>query len=255
LEIISKPRMIVYLGDSGQNVTSACDHDNGKLICYTPNLSSMTVSLLQPAADEPYVLSYGFLLDGVESLQVISSSSARVRRATSIVNIPEQFLYFPDPIFEEFEGGSKKIYFTKNVYLTINGRNVNLALKEEDVRVTLGDIDCTVTTVSSNQVHCLPLEEQLLKIQNTAVVRVHVGNGMMYHIGHLQIDETANIFRSWKFLAGLGATVVVVLIIIISVCVAYRRKSRERDDVLKHMKNQMDVLEARVAKECKEAFA
>ena len=40
--------------------------------------------------------------------------------------------------------------------------------------------------------------------------------------------------------------------IIIIIFIAYRLKSRESDRVMKRMQNQMDTLEAKVAKECKE---
>jgi hypothetical protein len=46
--------------------------------------------------------------------------------------------------------------------------------------------------------------------------------------------------------AGLLVTVIVII------CVAYTMKSRENVRVMKRMRTQMDVLEARVAKECKE---
>ena len=44
----------------------------------------------------------------------------------------------------------------------------------------------------------------------------------------------------------------IMLVFILVIYVAYRRKSQESDLVMKRMQNQMDVLEARVAKECKE---
>ena len=42
------------------------------------------------------------------------------------------------------------------------------------------------------------------------------------------------------------------MVIIIIIFIAYRLKSRESDRVMKRMQNQMDTLEAKVAKECKE---
>ena len=54
---------------------------------------------------------------------------------------------------------------------------------------------------------------------------------------------------------GIGvAAFVIVLIVIISVviCVAYRRKLAESHKARKRMQNQMDMLEAKVAKECRE---
>lgn len=51
---------------------------------------------------------------------------------------------------------------------------------------------------------------------------------------------------------GIIAVSIVVLIVFIGVVIAYRRKSTESNRVLKNMQEQMDVLELRVAAECKE---
>merc|ERR1719371_95209 len=47
----------------------------------------------------------------------------------------------------------------------------------------------------------------------------------------------------------------VLLLIVIGILILYRRKSGESTRALKNMQEQMDVLELRVAAECKEAFA
>ena len=41
---------------------------------------------------------------------------------------------------------------------------------------------------------------------------------------------------------------------VVIIFIAYRKKSQENDRVMKHMQNQMDILEAKVAKECKEGM-
>jgi len=213
--------------------------------------------LSEPSPDEPYSLPYGFLLGNVMTLRNLSTSSpssARTRRDARSY-FPRFFLYYLNPKFDEFDGGVKQFFLTKNEYLMINGKYLNLALTERDIRVTIDDIECIVRSVSSTQLTCQPMEEELKHIQNTAVVVVHIGRNTTFNIGSIRIDGSSNFLLSWKFLTGVGVLAVVVLSIIIAVCIAYRRKSRERDDVLKRMKNQMDVLEARVAKECKEAFA
>lgn len=47
----------------------------------------------------------------------------------------------------------------------------------------------------------------------------------------------------------IGGIAIFVLIIVVFICLMYRYKSRQKDRRLRHM---MDVMEARVAKECKE---
>jgi len=50
----------------------------------------------------------------------------------------------------------------------------------------------------------------------------------------------------------IGTIGCVVLVVFILILIAYRRKSTESNRVLKNMQEQMDVLELRVAAECKE---
>ena len=66
--------------------------------------------LEEPLADEPLVLFYGFVMDGVVSLRNLSSPAMGAHL----------FSVYPDPKFEEFEGGVKQLYSSKNEYLTIN---------------------------------------------------------------------------------------------------------------------------------------
>ena len=47
-------------------------------------------------------------------------------------------------------------------------------------------------------------------------------------------------------------SVFLLVVFVIFILIAYRRKSTESTRVLKNMKDQMDVLELRVAAECKE---
>ena len=64
--------------------------------------------------------------------------------------------------------------------------------------------------------------------------------------------EGTKVFPVKMVITGAVAMAAVLLGIIAVICVAYKRKSRESERVRKRMANQMDILEARVAKECKE---
>ena len=50
-------------------------------------------------------------------------------------------------------------------------------------------------------------------------------------------------------------SICILFLIVVGILIAYRRKSTESNRVLKTMRDQMDVLELKVASECKEAFA
>lgn len=51
---------------------------------------------------------------------------------------------------------------------------------------------------------------------------------------------------------GVIVGIVILVFIFIAFLIAYRRKSTESNRVLKNMQEQMDILELRVAAECKE---
>ena len=57
---------------------------------------------------------------------------------------------------------------------------------------------------------------------------------------------------SVPFVSGVAAAAGLLLTAIVVVCAAYHRKSRQSDRAMRKMQCQMDGLEARVAKECKE---
>ncbi|XP_013401098.1 plexin-A4-like [Lingula anatina] len=86
--------------------------------------------------------------------------------------------------------------------------------------------------------------------------RVSVGDNFRKTLGVIKYEEGGlSLTAIIAIGAGVGAFFLICLLIIILVCVAYRKKSQESDRVMKRMQTQMDVLEIRVAKECKEAFA
>ncbi len=79
---------------------------------------------------------------------------------------------------------------------------------------------------------------------------MHIGN-LTFAIGKLKY-ETGVTFLSLHTIIGISAGGIMFLLIIFTFFILYRNKSRESDRVMKHMQNQMDILEAKVAKECKE---
>lgn len=84
--------------------------------------------------------------------------------------------------------------------------------------------------------------------------QVIVGGSLRYHIGKLNYASPTAINSPLTKPALFGgvAVIVVLLIIFVAFLIAYRRKSTESNRVLKNMQEQMDILELRVAAECKE---
>ena len=79
--------------------------------------------------------------------------------------------------------------------------------------------------------------------------QVTVGN-LTFAVGQLRYEEPEVL--SFPAIIAIAVSGSILLVILIIVCVLYRVKSRRSDDMMKKMRIQMDMLEARVANECKE---
>jgi plexin A len=90
-------------------------------------------------------------------------------------------------------------------------------------------------------------------------VLVRVGHTLEFNIGKLSYSAPG-ILQNFAFSNNaitLTITIgcLIFFIIFIALVIAYRKKTSENNRVLKNMQEQMDILELRVAAECKEAFA
>ena len=81
-----------------------------------------------------------------------------------------------------------------------------------------------------------------------------IGNNLEYNIGKLSYSSNTEGQLPKPIMIGVAVGAGVLLFIVIGILILYRRKSTESSRVLKNMQEQMDVLELRVAAECKEAF-
>lgn len=79
---------------------------------------------------------------------------------------------------------------------------------------------------------------------------------MNYKIGVLSYSAPLAFQAIGNNLVFVGlAALAIVFCIIVGLLIAYKKKTSESNRVLKNMQEQMDILELRVAAECKEAFA
>ncbi|SPP88949.1 plexin-A2 isoform X1 [Drosophila guanche] len=193
-------------------------------------------------AESPMLLEYGFLMDNV----------LRVQNLSKIHN--NHFELYPNPEYFVFE---ERVKYFKSEYLTINGRNLDRACKESDVEVRIGNGFCNITSLSRQQLTCRPPPEATAtKSPNGPEVIVRIGSSLEYRIGILSY-ESSNIILDWgeNVIFAVIASIVILLLIFVALLVAYKKKSSESNRVLRNMQEQMDILELRVAAECKEAFA
>lgn len=131
--------------------------------------------------------------------------------------------------------------------------------------VKIGNSFCNVTSLSRQQLTCRPPETQPPAVdaqgqesgETLPKVVVIVGASLNFTIGSLSYSSPQGLNGSISkpTLIAVIAIAVVIIIVFVAFLIAYRRKSTESNRVLKNMQEQMDILELRVAAECKEAFA
>ncbi|CAH0391887.1 unnamed protein product [Bemisia tabaci] len=247
LAFIQRPQIYVYY--NRKQYFGECEvMSNSNIACLSPRVDVDQ----ELDADHPLALTYGFIMDNVTSVRNLSSQS----------NFND-FLMYPNPIYEPFD---EEVKYYKSDYLTINGQHLDRACQESDVVVKIGSSACNVTSLSRQQLTCRPplsqppgidAEQGQPNAQELPEVVVIVGGSLRYHIGKLNYASPTAINSPLTKPALFGgvAVIVVLLIIFVAFLIAYRRKSTESNRVLKNMQEQMDILELRVAAECKEAFA
>nr|CAD7459220.1 unnamed protein product [Timema tahoe] len=244
LAYIQNPRMYVYYKD--KQFSSTCVVlSNSNMACSSPTIEFDK----EPDAENPMKLEYGFLMDNVTGVQNLSMDH-------------NPFLLYPNPIYDKFD---EEVKYYKSDYLTINGQHLDRACQESDVVVQIGNSFCNVTSLSRQQLTCRPPttqppaldEDGHVNPQELPQVVVIVGGTLRYVIGKLSYASPAGLngALSKPALYSIIGVIVLLVIVFAAFLIAYRRKSTESNRVLKNMQEQMDILELRVAAECKEAFA
>ncbi|XP_055945383.1 plexin A3-like isoform X2 [Argiope bruennichi] len=253
LNAVQYPYMYTIV--EGEEYNSSCIVESQtEMKCKSPRVPAEKLDFSGDDMDaHPIELEYGFKMDYVAQVQNLSSNPRY-----------SKFMMYPDPIYYPFSEKNGIKYY-KSDYLTINGMNLDRASQETDVVVRIGTSYCNVTSLSRSQLTCRPPTTQPAardangKPDPSKIpeVVVEVGDHLKFTIGKLsyELPSSQDATLTKPVIIGVitGACILVVIVIII--LIAYRRKSTESSRVLKNMQEQMDVLELRVASECKEAFA
>ncbi|KAG8193494.1 hypothetical protein JTE90_003709 [Oedothorax gibbosus] len=246
LNSVQYPSMYVIV-DNEQFISNCSVESGVEMRCKSPRVPPGRLDFEGGAVG----LEYGFHMDHVAGVRNLSS------------RLPP-FLMHPDPIYYPFpEQGGLKYY--KSDYLTINGMNLDRASQESDVVVRIGTAFCNVTSLSRSQLTCRPPTTQppardpsgRPDTAKVPEVVVEVGDHLSFTIGRLSYESPVGGGEalSRPLLIGVVCGACVLVVAVVLILIAYRRKSTESSRVLKNMQEQMDVLELRVASECKEAFA
>ncbi|KAF8785202.1 plexin-A2-like isoform X2 [Argiope bruennichi] len=249
LNAVQEPMMYVLV--DSQEYTSPCKAESAtEMKCRSP---AVPPSKIDFSGEEAVELDFGFLMDSVE----------RVKNLSERPGFPKFYMY-PDPVYYKFTEENNIKYY-KSDYLTINGQNLDRASQESDVIVRIGTSYCNVTSLSRSQLTCRPPTSQPLARDAAGFpvpgqlpeVVVEVGDILKFPIGKLsyELPSSHDSALSKPVIIGVIVGGCILVIIVIIILIAYRQKSTESSRVLKNMQEQMDVLELRVASECKEAFA
>ncbi|KAK4302726.1 hypothetical protein Pmani_025199 [Petrolisthes manimaculis] len=241
--VIREPKMYVIYKE--EEFTSPCEVKNAtQMECKSPSINVSKSERID--TEEGIRLDYGYIMDHVSSVKHLNRDP-----------IFPSFLVYPNPVYDKFTDDDQvKLY--KSDYLTINGRNLDRASQEIDVEVEIGIESCNVTSLSRSQLTCRPPREQPSAQGDDLYPRVvvKVGNNLSYTIGYLKYASTTDVGTlSRQLIIGLSVGAVVLILILVVCLIVYRQKSNQNSRVLRSMQEQMDVLELRVAAECKEAFA
>ncbi|BES90369.1 Plexin B [Nesidiocoris tenuis] len=261
LNIIQKPEMIVYSESSSTiiNKTECVVINSAQMECPSPAVNDefnreykyprTSRSLPGKSVEKPskMVLKLGFLMDSVQSVRELEKHRS-------------QLIYVDDPTIFQFPN-DVKLY--KGDTLVIEGENLNSASDESDVNVTIGTVNCNVTSLAMSQLVCIPPQYQpaptdergIFTYGGLPVVVVRVGRNLRFQIGYLQYDMLHAYSFPPEAVAGIAAGVGCLVILFVLVLIVYRRKSTQAEREYKRIQIQMDTLESNVRSECKQAFA
>lgn len=213
--------------------------------------SSLDVAAYVKVHEKQLNLQLSFVMDNVQLVRDLNKYFHDIRST---------IVYMADPKYLPFSNDGIKLY--KGDTLVIEGELLNLAADEYDVNVTIGTAQCNITSLTLNQLLCIPPEHQPLPTDENGVdqlidlplVVVKVGRNLRFVIGYLKYDLNKAYAMSQAMLA-IILTVITLIIILIIVLVMFRRKSTQAEREYKRIQIQMITLESNVRSECKQAFA
>ena len=270
LDSIQAPKIIVLLNDNILNSSVCKVLGPSQMECPSPALHKEQVFALIEAMENPrrkrsnhkynrknrslsltehdeISLDVGFILDGVLAVRHLRKHFPSVRSRLTFVS---------NPIYNLFP---RHVKLYKGDTLVIEGERINAAADESDVRVTIGQSICNVTSVAATQLVCTPPEDQPLPTdehghdtQDTfPLVVVHVGH-LRFPLGVLRYDRNRRFPLTPEGIAGLAGGALFIVLASFIILAVYRRKSSHAERVYKLMQLQMDSLESHVRTECKQ---
>lgn len=285
LNSIQKPEIEVYLNDERVNKSTCFVISSSQMECPSPSVATKFLSYKKELETfqsikkrrEAVTTTIGYFstISGIpddlqafkiRETQLTLQISFNMDNVQTVKDLNKYFqslrstiVYVADPKYFSFTN-SLKLY--KGDTLVIEGENLNMASDETDVNVTIGLMQCNVTSLAMTQLVCTPPEQQPQSTDEQGIeqsidlplVVVRVGKTLRFQIGYLKYD----LLKPYTFshaMAGIAIGTFLIVILLIVVLIVYRRKSTQAEREYKRIQIQMDTLESNVRLECKQAFA
>ena len=240
----SNAHLIVYDENGVASFETKCNIQTSRIMeCISPSIKRVLGKgyAKQKAID----LNIGLKIDNVTSL-------LRLFKPYSERNFAIH--YVEDPEYQNFTENFK-VY--NGDALVIEGDRLTEASDENDVRVTIGNEFCNVTSLTSTQLLCFPPVHQppSKEARSLPEVTVHVGSSLRYHLGYVQYNMEEEDLISSEVIGAISAITAILVAIGIVILIVLKHKSSQVEREYKRIQIQMDLLENNVRSECKQAFA
>ncbi|CAG2189705.1 PLXNA [Mytilus edulis] len=248
INIIDHPKMFIWTNFVKSNLTNCQIKNETFMFCPSPKLLTRVRRLRRSTA--MVTAAIGFIMDNAVNVQ-------------NLTGINSQLQYYPDPSVYKFgpdKEDNDNVKLFKSEIVIINGKNLMVAAKREDVQVAIGNANCNVTNLSEDQIVCNPPTSQPKSIpgysrSDIPAVVVQIGN-VKYFVGYLEYESAKELGIPLDYIIGgvAGVGLFIIVTIIICCCIYKRQKNKSKRDFEK-MRYQLDNMESTVRNECKQAFA
>ncbi|XP_063438884.1 plexin-A4-like isoform X2 [Mytilus trossulus] len=248
INIIDHPKMFIWTNFVKSNLTNCQVKNETFMFCPSPKLLTRVRRLRRSTAKVTAAI--GFIMDNAINVQ-------------NLTDINSQLQYYPNPQVYKFDPDKEdndNVKLFKSEIVIINGKNLMVAAKREDVQVAIGNANCNVTNLSEDQIVCNPPTSQPKSTpgysrSDIPAVVVKIGN-VKWFVGYLEYESAKELGIPLDYIIGgiAGVGLFIIVTIIICCCIYKRQKNKSKRDFEK-MRYQLDNMESTVRNECKQAFA
>ncbi|RWS26146.1 Plexin-A2-like protein [Leptotrombidium deliense] len=170
---------LIYVEVNGMKYTGTCEVNNKySMKCKSPRvpLEKLDFSKSENEESSPLELDFGFIMDDYKSVMDLNKRKYNP--------FPKFFMFKNPELFKFSEPGHIK-HINPNDYITIDGKNVDLAATKNDVTVKVGSGTCKMMSMSHNKIACIPPDAKSGDIRDVVVT---VGDALNFTIGRLIYD-------------------------------------------------------------------